>query len=454
MSYRNVFEPPGAAGRRTGFHLTRTPKKDANGLEDLEDFFLSDDEFHTPTRPQPDKHDQKEIQAIPARPLDTHVPEERQLDRNVPQAFSSDGDDDSDDQVERKASPFSPKRQKRHTSLTKSIALHSKGRKRKLSFSEVVKRERKVPAEPKQDDTKNGLNRIKIDSKPVDPTPIDPKPIASRKRGRPPKSLTQSINPETPVRKSSRHRVKPVDWWRSEKVLYKTRKENGAYVMEVEDVLHRPMPATRKSKSPAYVAKKSPIRSESDSSSVEPSPAPTPKSSRRARRLKKSPAKSPKRTAPHEPEAEEPQDNIEGTEWMAKGGLRVPVFEGPGSETQSDRTVAWAPSDSRQVEVIRNEEEYFKIRTLFDEDAEFSGGGIIELPVNSRKAVKSNDDTYFIFYVIQGTLEVFLSHNVFTVTKGCSFEIPMGNFYQFENTGNVAAKLFFVQSKYVVITGN
>lgn len=145
-----------------------------------------------------------------------------------------------------------------------------------------------------------------------------------------------------------------------------------------------------------------------------------------------------------------------GTSWQKnnKGALSLSVFEGPGTGKQVNRTVAYAPDSYKNVTVIKNKDEYFKVGTLFDQDCEFCGGGVIELPFDARKAVKSNHDTYFIFYVICGKVEVILSRNTFVVTEGCSFEIPMGNYYQFHNVGDVTAKMMFVQSKYIVIGDN
>ena len=141
------------------------------------------------------------------------------------------------------------------------------------------------------------------------------------------------------------------------------------------------------------------------------------------------------------------------TKWQKskEKSLTLSVFEGPGTEKQVERTVAFAPDSYKNVTIIKNTDEYFKVGTLFDQDSEFCGGGVIELPSGSKKAVKSNHDTYFIFYVISGQVEVTLSRNTFVVTKGCSFEIPMGNYYQFINTGSSLAKMMFVQSKYIVI---
>ena len=159
---------------------------------------------------------------------------------------------------------------------------------------------------------------------------------------------------------------------------------------------------------------------------------------------------------------ENPVDNesksmeLSPTGWQGTGdgSLALSIFEGPGTEKQVERTIAYAPGSYKNVTIIKSDDEYFKVGTLFDQDCEFCGGGIIELPSGARKAVKSNHDTYFIFYVISGEVEVTLSRNTFTVTEGCSFEIPMGNYYQFVNTGGAMAKMMFVQAKYIVIGEN
>lgn len=156
------------------------------------------------------------------------------------------------------------------------------------------------------------------------------------------------------------------------------------------------------------------------------------------------------------PEEDISVDDKPETEWQRKkdGALTLSIFEGPGTEKQIERTVAFAPNSYKNVTIIKNDDEYFKVGTLFDQDCEFCGGGIIELPQGAKKAVKSNHDTYFIFYVIQGEIEVTLTRNTFVVTKGCSFEVPMGNYYQMANKGSGMAKMMFVQSKYIVISEN
>ncbi|QPG73641.1 hypothetical protein FOA43_000953 [Brettanomyces nanus] len=546
--------------------MTRTPKKNANGLEDLEDFFLSDDEYKSPTtkRLQNTRKNPVKVKVlkVPSKTSERVTEEAKRL-RNIPTEYVSSSDDEEASAEDGRAdamiheaaifgSPIKPKlrlhkinginasgallpplpnrelikqnsspRMKKSSRLTKDIALHKKTRNKKFDVYAVSTDEEDGTSErsDSHDDEHSILSEIRKSRRvepvsnsdevePVKKSSVSPKRSLHRrdpKNGiikkqtgfKSNKLKVKSIerhSPERPLRHSTRTKVKPVAWWRNEHIVYETKKENGAYVMEVKDVVHRPdlssIPRVSKQKASSIspVKKKKEVGKRTDRLS-------TPK--RHRKQVKKvvdlghymAPERQPEAVVkalkrgtgePDEPEEhrelkvqddrhevesakdhassgkllpfEEPMDNINGSEWMDNKALTVPVFEGPGSENQIERTVAWAPGQSKNTTIIRNREEYFRIRTLFDQDSEFSGGGIIELPVNSRKAVKSNDDTYFIFYVIDGVLEVSLSHNVFVVTGGCSFEIPMGNFYQFENKGQSPVKLFFVQSKYVVIS--
>ncbi|GMF21621.1 unnamed protein product [[Candida] boidinii] len=318
------------------------------------------------------------------------------------------------------------------------------------------------------------------------------------------------------IRRSSRTKIKPVAFWRNEKVVYERDDAEDPFDQKIKEIIHVPEVIPEKRRQSYYYApiappsqsKKSSTKSNNidkpksrnnkrkaseiieevdidDSIDAEPEnlengeeleeelqvedgveeeyeeeqtkrvskSRPQKKKAKKATNSKKAKSTSapPAEVSEDEVSLEEPIESIQGAEWIDDGSLMAPIFEGPGSENMIERTIAWAPNRAKNVSVIQNNEEMFKIATLFDQDSEFSGGGIIEIPVGSRKAIKSNDDTYFIFYVIDGVLEVTISHNTFVAKKGCSFEVPMGNFYQFENIHNNSVKLFFVQAKYVVV---
>ncbi|VEU22511.1 DEKNAAC103376 [Brettanomyces naardenensis] len=519
--------------------MTRTPKKNANGLEDLEDFFLSDDEYSSPATQRysikPMKAETKVLKVPSGNQQKTREKEIKE--RNVPTSFVSSGEEDegeeesqdsrADEMIKSAAVFGSPIKPKLRISKRAADRIEPRGNggivrehtntdiedidaeSNNLIPSPVI-RPPSVHSSPKKQKPRISRPDTRLQRQRIDVTDTNQleskmkkssrltKSIALHKTGRNKtfnayaeddgeeeekaskiKENTREVNRvpdegETgkkvnglPVEKSLRHstrkRVKPLAWWRNEHVVYQMKKEHGAYVMEVKDVVHRPdLSQTPKRRLATGGKRRTSIQNNGETPSrkrgrppkakevvetpnVEPETVSEPVTDVQSLRTSRSPKKT-------DIPAEEPQINLAGSQWLADKALTIPVFEGPGSETQIERTVAWAPNQGKNITIIRNNDEYFKVRTLFDQDAEFSGAGIIELPVNSRKAVKSNEDTYFIFYVIDGLLEVSLSHNVFVVSKGCSFEIPMGNFYQFESKGKTPVKLFFVQSKYVVIS--
>jgi centromere protein C len=125
----------------------------------------------------------------------------------------------------------------------------------------------------------------------------------------------------------------------------------------------------------------------------------------------------------------------------------VDTFEGHGSDVKSNRLIAWAPGTENFSNSIIADQDNFKLAILFDKNREFIAAGMMLIPPNGVKSLKSTDTTYFVFYCISGVIEVTLSGNVFLIKKGCSLEVPMGNFYQFVNKGKKDATLFFVQTR-------
>ncbi|KAH3683371.1 hypothetical protein WICPIJ_005660 [Wickerhamomyces pijperi] len=70
-----------------------------------------------------------------------------------------------------------------------------------------------------------------------------------------------------------------------------------------------------------------------------------------------------------------------------------------------------------------------------------------------RKGMRSTEQTCFVFYCIKGILQVSLSGNVFVMSKGCALEVPMGNFYGFDNIGEEVCSMFFVQTRGIINEG-
>ncbi|GMM28318.1 Mif2 protein [Martiniozyma asiatica (nom. inval.)] len=312
-------------------------------------------------------------------------------------------------------------------------------------------------------------------------------------------STKKSLTTEQPTRRSTRHRVPPVASWKNEKVVYETQKINGVYVKTVKDVEQTvvtpepiitasstqkakkiqktkksltPTPSSKKVKNKQTVIDSVEIHSEDENSKIEVETV-QPLDSENEQEIisqklasTKVKRKEPpltvdaihitkkRKTKSNKKDSNKEEKSVQlppGADWQNDASISIPVFEGPGAGTQVERIVAWAPNKYKNLTIISTEEENFRIGTLFDEDSEFCGAGIIEIPAGQKKAVKANNDTYFIFHVIDGLLDITLNRSSFTVSKGCTFEIPMGNYYQFVNNSTEIVKLLFIQAKYVVI---
>ncbi|ONH66694.1 Protein MIF2 [Cyberlindnera fabianii] len=264
----------------------------------------------------------------------------------------------------------------------------------------------------------------------------------SRAPSRPPSS-------QAPTRRSSRVRVSPLEYWRGERMVYE-RKPNDSVPSAKEIVTVEQPPEKPISRSSSTVGSRRASRSSSKvrGGSQRTTPARSRNTTRRPRID----------IIPEDDEEDDNEDNDEleiavrngdaaGSEWMRNGFLKVDAYEGHGSEDKSNRIVAWAAGTENFSTEVKTAEDDFKLAILFDKNREFIASGMMMLPIGGRKNLKSTDGTYFVFYCIKGIIQVTLSGTVFMINKGCSLEVPMGNFYEFTNKGNTEATLFFVQTK-------
>ncbi|CDK24095.1 unnamed protein product [Kuraishia capsulata CBS 1993] len=296
-------------------------------------------------------------------------------------------DSDIDDGVKKgKAVKKTGNLAKKGGSITKQIAL--------------TKRKRKMVIPPTQE-TPNSED--------------EQEPIFDDDEGQPQKTSRSASVTEEGLRRSKRTRVKPLAYWRNERVIYEPVQEAGAHLSVIKSVARNDMQA------PSVTARKT---SRSSSAST-----------------------TRKKTQTSALNVSE----LEGAEWLKDGHLTAELYDTPNSNHLTMRKIAFNSGNPEKETEVKGDGEDYKIFTLFDQDSEFAGGGFIEIPVGGSKAEKPNTNTYFIFYVAQGVLRVRVSGTEFVVSGGCAFEIPMGNLYEFSNIGNSTAKLFFVQTRLVVV---
>ncbi|KAF7289013.1 CENP-C-C domain-containing protein [Mycena chlorophos] len=80
-------------------------------------------------------------------------------------------------------------------------------------------------------------------------------------------------------------------------------------------------------------------------------------------------------------------------------------------------------------------------------DGDFIAAGQIVIPPNGRKPSKPSKDNTFIFYVIQGAVNLRICDTSLIIATGGMFMIPRGNTYFIENIAERDAKLFFTQAR-------
>ncbi|KAF7331878.1 Methionine aminopeptidase [Mycena kentingensis (nom. inval.)] len=80
-------------------------------------------------------------------------------------------------------------------------------------------------------------------------------------------------------------------------------------------------------------------------------------------------------------------------------------------------------------------------------DGDFIAAGQIVIPPNGRKPSKPSKDNTYIFFVIEGAVNLKVCDTSLIIGSGGMFMIPRGNTYFIENIAERDAKLFFTQAR-------
>ncbi|WPK24062.1 hypothetical protein PUMCH_001318 [Australozyma saopauloensis] len=255
-------------------------------------------------------------------------------------------------------------------------------------------------------------------------------------RGRPKKSQSISeviLHPSLPspppegLRRSNRKRIKPLAYWRNERVIYARTNEgdvdpDSTLVMDVNNIPLREIqevitfPEQIKSKRPKK--KKHPG-------------------------LKDSLEVSRKNVTNLDDLFVEPDSKQDGTKWYEQKVLRVSVFD--SEESLVEKLVACSPQGIEFKEENSSKDGFYKFGTIFHEAGEVMAAAYLDLPVDGVKNLHSSQNSLFYFNVIVGEVEVQLNEDKFTVLAGTTFKVPHNNTYAIKNTTDMPARLFVVQ---------
>lgn len=239
------------------------------------------------------------------------------------------------------------------------------------------------------------------------------------------------------LRKSTRVKVAPLEYWRNEKVVYKRNPSKP--VLEIDKI----------------------ITYDNDDQDEEEEVQKNKKTRVRARPYTYIPTGKPRgRPKKHPSSVMGPSGSMAGnpnyqlihkantgelphSEWLKHGILQATV--NVSNDRKSDTIVAFAPDLAQAEQSKDTEDDKFSLAVMFDKYREHFASGMLKLPVGGKKKMSDSHDAFITFYLVQGIVEITLSGNKFICTEGSSFQIPAFNTYGFENNGKNEAKLFFVQ---------
>ncbi|KAF7309889.1 CENP-C-C domain-containing protein [Mycena indigotica] len=273
--------------------------------------------------------------------------------------------------------------------------------------------------EPSEDEDNQPLSPQQPRSPPKKKTktkPDKPKNIIIKSRG-------QKENRDVPkgVRRSQRVPIAPLEWWRLEKYEYGGREDADAagpmLVPHIRAIVRVP---------------KDPVV-----------PLGSKKRSNNARRRSSTPGSSKSKVKIVEKIVEVHVDSANPEEgWDDDTNTQALVNSYPDGEPVK-RRIAFTSKMFAPTSAGNSQWSYQRIFG----DGDFIAAGQIVIPPNGRKPSKPSKDNTFIFYVIQGAVNLKICDTSLIIAAGGMFMIPRGNTYFIENIAERDAKLFFTQAR-------
>ncbi|KAG2749841.1 hypothetical protein P692DRAFT_20832737 [Suillus brevipes Sb2] len=231
------------------------------------------------------------------------------------------------------------------------------------------------------------------------------KPRAARAPKRVITPLEENSLPHDGVRRSRRHRYKPLEYWRQEKVVYGGDRSGLILVPQIKEIVRIPQ---------------------------EP-PKPLGKAGRKRKRTGSERAKSmPEPFDPEEGWDDDTQESGVVIDYVTEEPvLRRIVYTAKKIDPKPAAGAGW----------------FFQ--KIFGE-GDFIAAGVLRIPPQGRKPSKGTKDNTYVFYVIEGAVAAVIHESQYIVATGGMFIVPRGNTYYIENISDRDAKVFFTQARQVL----
>ncbi|KAJ7579047.1 Mif2/CENP-C like-domain-containing protein [Mycena floridula] len=231
------------------------------------------------------------------------------------------------------------------------------------------------------------------------------KPVVKRSK----KENVVIVTPDG-VRRSSRARFKPLDHWRNERFVYGHPDSDGlALVPHIKEIIRIP---------------RDPVE-------------PLGKKGKRSKRSRSA-------TVVQQVNAVNPE---EGWDDDVNPTCSVMDYE---THEEADRRIAYIAKHVQPTPAHNSEWLFHKMFT----DSEFIAAGQLHIPPHGQKPSKATKDNTYVFYVIEGAVNLKIGDTSMVLCTGAMFMVPRGNTYFIRNISDRTTKLFFTQARKVQAQGS
>lgn len=284
----------------------------------------------------------------------------------------------------------------------------------KKALSPVEEEEEEQPAEydalgdvgDDAGDVPSTSRKRKTRNSPKKKKKIKPKPIP----------VESTAHTDEGLRRSTRRRFRPLEYWRGEKLIF-GRSENGPAPCPIVKALYELPPETHETLGVSGRKRKRRARSQSASH--------PPSSKRRI---------------------EDTNDLVAPEEgWDAETPLHGPTVDYDAGE-EVVRRVACTAANMNPEEIASGPFAYQKIFM----DGDFIASGIMTLPVDGKKPLKSTRDNTYVFFCHAGAVRVRIHTESYIFAPGSTFLVPRGNQYEITNISKRESVLFFAQARMIM----
>ncbi|MCO5555766.1 hypothetical protein L7F22_009311 [Adiantum nelumboides] len=136
-----------------------------------------------------------------------------------------------------------------------------------------------------------------------------------------------------------------------------------------------------------------------------------------------------------------PTRNVEDG-WDKETETHAKVFD-VFTESEIDKQIACTSDQLRPRMAVGCTFGFEKVFVVED----FMATGVLFLLVKGQKPLKNSKDNYYTFTVLEGCVEVQVHHSTFTIAPQGMFFVPRGNDYSIKNISKRVARLAFTQGK-------